>query len=929
MIHAMVARSASVAAPRIAVAGDACFDVVALAAPPEPPNPGAAVDNWRLTGETRTRYLPGGSLLMEALVGAAVGDGVCGPRFEWPAALAGAHTASSALTSTELLPLAERMTRDEMVHSLLSLDLFPDEAGAKSRRIRVQHTHGFSGPKDHDPTLSVLPPDSGGTAVDVIVLDDTGNQFRRSPVQWPAEIASATARPLIVHKLHRPLPNGTAAGNPLWEALRAAHADNHIVIVSIDDLRAANAPVSRGLSWERTALELVWQLLNVETFAPLRDCRHLIVRLDIDGAVYWTSTAKADGSVSRSAWLIYDPAGIEGGGQQSCPGQMVGYGSAFVAGVVKELIRSGPTIEAIQQGVTAGLTAARRLLRLGFGRADDGGTEPRYPGAELFTADGQNPYFASQPIPIIPGSTVPDRGYWRLLDSVFSGQTAHLHRAVALTATGAKPSSGDERAAAALLRQSPIAVFGKALRTYDRREIEHYRALYSLMRDYINQAHASRPLNVAVFGPPGAGKSFGVKMVAKELGALGGSRQIDSLTFNLSQYQTADELAAAFHLVRDCVLRGRIPLVFFDEFDTALNGVALGWLRYFLSPMQDAEFIDRGAPHPIGQAIFVFAGGTCGTYAEFSRPFTMKAQHPGEFKIFQDAKGPDFLSRLRATLDIPGLDLNPPFDAYGPVEAFPCEAAILLRRANILAFQLSEKAPHLRDAGRGLRISEPVLRALLHLPGFAHGNRSFEAVLDMSHLQDAQTFVPASLPAAGHTDLHANAAHLSQLLATTYPFSETDRLAIAKEIHRDFVEQRKARHEFDPAAQPSHRDWEQLPPQDQESNLLQADDIPRKIRLLGRWFQKAGTAAPAAPPLFRPSDVDHYAELEHDRWVAAKRRDGYVFGSAKDARLRTHPCVVRWEDARLSDDEKQKDRDAIQAIPRYLAAAGFEVVEPS
>lgn len=99
-------------------------------------------------------------------------------------------------------------------------------------------------------------------------------------------------------------------------------------------------------------------------------------------------------------------------------------------------------------------------------------------------------------------------------------------------------------------------------------------------------------------------------MVAEELAALGGPRAIKNLTFNLSQYQSADELAAAFHLVRDCVLGGEIPLVFFDQFDTTLNQFALGWLRYFLSPMQDAEFLDRGAPHPIGQAIFVFAGGT-------------------------------------------------------------------------------------------------------------------------------------------------------------------------------------------------------------------------------------------------------------------------------------------------------------------------------
>ena len=915
----------SPAATRITVAGDVCFDVVTLAAPPEPLNPGAPVDNWRLTGETHTHFLAGGALLMEDLVRASGAGVVAGPRFTWPAGLVAPAGTPSLITAAQLLPLAQQLTRDEIVHSLLSLDAFAEEPNSKKRRIRVQHTHGFSGPTQPDPSLTVHPPQSSDAAADIVVLDDTGNQFRRTASQWPVEVSRASTRPLIVHKLHRPLPLGVTGGNPLWDTVRLVHADRHIVVVSIDDLRAANAPISCGLSWERTALDLVWQLLNVDTFSALRDCGSLIVRLGIDGAVYWTS------DVSRNAyhaWLIYDPAAIEGAGEQACPGRMVGYGNAFVAGIVKSVTEAGLTFDAITKGVATGLAVSRRLLRIGFGSADDAApVAPAYPGAELFDAN-PGAGFACQAVPIIRGSAEPDRGYWRLLDSVFADQTAHLHRAVALTATGAKPSSVDEKAAAALLKQAPIAIFNKALRTYDRREMEHYRALYSLMRDYVSLPQASRPLNVAVFGPPGAGKSFGVKMVAKELASRSALRPIETLTFNLSQYQSAEDVAAAFHLVRDAVLHGRVPLVFFDEFDTALNGTALGWLRYFLSPMQDAEFVDRGTPHPIGQAIFVFAGGTCASYAEFARPFLLRDREPAKFKRFKDAKGPDFLSRLRATLDIPGLDLNSPFDAYGPVDAFPCEAAILLRRASILAFQLGDKAPHLRDGGNGLRVGEPVLRALLHLPQFTHGNRSFEALLDMSHLQDARSFVSASLPAAGHTSLHANAAHLSQLLATTYPFSESDRLAIAQEVHKDFVEERKNANEYDPVGKPSHRDWLRLSSEDKESNLRQADDIPRKIRMMNRWFRKA--IAPFTPgPLFaNPAEVEPYAMLEHDRWVADKRHGGYTYGPPpRDPVLRTHHCVVPWDDPRLSEQEKQKDRAAIQAIPRYLAAAGFEVID--
>ena len=185
--------------------------------------------------------------------------------------------------------------------------------------------------------------------------------------------------------------------------------------------------------------------------------------------------------------------------------------------------------------------------------------------------------------------------------------------------------------------------------------------------------------------------------------------------------------------------------------------------------MQDSEFLDKGTPHPIGQAIFVFAGGTSSTYAQFAEPF-LSPKNPKTETDFRSAKGPDFLSRLRGTLDIPGLDLNVKFDPYGPVEAFPCEAAILLRRAGILSHQLRDKAPRLVDSTGALQVSPVVLCALLHTPGFLHGNRSFEALLDMSRLAGADTLTPSLLPSASHLELHANASYVSQLIATDYPY---------------------------------------------------------------------------------------------------------------------------------------------------------------
>lgn len=923
------------AARVIQVAGDICLDVVGIPRPPASAGD-TPVDNWRLTGETRTHYLLGGSLLLAELIKAALPSAdVSGPRICRPSGLFGAPDPAATsdqtiMTAEELLATAERLTRDEIVHSLLALNYFNERPDSKDRsQIRVESTYGFSGPKSGDPSLEVLPLEKTAGSPRLMVFDDTGNRFRRAPDQWSAVLADPVALndTLIVHKLHRPLPKKSVSGAAsstflLWAALSRLSSRNRLTIVSVDDLREEDALISRGLSWERTALDLVWQLLNRSDFAELRDLPHLVVRLGVDGAVYWRR------SESRyEAWLIYDPAGIEGVGASLVDGGMVGCGSTFTAALVQRIAESGSlNFETVRDGIIHGLIASWRLLRLGFGER---GKPPRYPGNELFgPATKSDAYFACQPIPIIPQAATPDRGYWRLLETIFDRKTAALHRAVALVATGAEPKDPADRDAAALLKQVPTAVFAKALRTCDRREIENYRSLYTLMLDYIRARSPQRPLSLAVFGPPGAGKSFGVKMVAKALGQLGGARPIETLTFNLSQYQAPEQLADAFHLVRDLSLRGRMPLVFFDEFDTSLGGTKLGWLRYFLAPMQDGEFLDRGAPHPIGPAIFVFAGGTCSTYAQFAEPFLNERSR--RRAAFKSAKGPDFLSRLRGTLDIPGLNLNVPFDAYGPVDAFPSVPAILLRRAGILAFQLGEKAPQLRDTSRAFQVSPVVLRALLHLPQFEHGNRSFEAMLDMSHLAGASKFTPALLPSPSHAGLHADPLHFSQLLATDYPFPLADRERIAEAIHGAYLTQRNTVAPPDPS-DPSRLPWGQLPEDLKDSNRQQADDIAVKLRAAGLWIRKAVPGAlPAAGPNPRLDKmIETLAKSEHDRWVAEKRRRGWIAAAdtsraSRNDALFIHNFLVPWE--QLSDSDKDLDRGPVRSIPTFLAAADFEIV---
>jgi hypothetical protein len=279
----------------------------------------------------------------------------------------------------------------------------------------------------------------------------------------------------------------------------------------------------------------------------------------------------------------------------------------------------------------------------------------------------------------------------------------------------------------------------------DRIEIESVRSIRLIANQYLNQERRQRPLNLAVFGPPGSGKSFAVKQMAK--GWAAGGKRIETLEFNVAQFTSPADLAVALQRVRDAAVEQSLPLVFWDEFDTPIEGRELGWLARFLAPMQDGVFMEGGMARPIGPAIFVFAGGTHPTFARFKeRAVTV----PG-------AKATDFLSRLRGHIDV--LGPNPRDDA---------DRAFMLRRALLLRSQLLGRAPHLVTGGHA-SIDPGVLRALLEAPEYLHGARSMEAIIEMSGLAGRLRYERSALPAAHQLGLHVDAAAFLALINQESP----------------------------------------------------------------------------------------------------------------------------------------------------------------
>ncbi len=840
------ARKAGPSKARIVVAGDLSVDWFEAETPPrgqakgEPTNP----RNWKTYPAVRREAKPGGAWLVADFVRAATGAEVLAPPVSDVRAIAAG----------------------ELVHSYVELGRFPLGGGKKDEKtsvFRVNSYKGFTGPEGDRP--SAYPFKGQAAAPEIVVLDDAGNGFRDHESLWPAALSQA-AKPLIVVKMSRPLTAGL-----LFDELRKRHAGRLVLVLSADDLRREGVKISRRLSWERTATDFVWQMASNPALLPLNGCAAVVVRFGIDGAIVYS---RSGGAVE--SWLFYDPATGEDGSGEVWPGEMIGAGSAFAAGLAASLAERG--LEGVREGVRKGLAASRRLWQAGFGsdieRLD-------YPGKEIFRPlEPQDGTIAEVPIPSPAAAEPADPGFWRILDTLSRADLESV--AYNFVVKGKDP----------MLEKVPSGRF-RYLRTFDRSEIESFRGIKNLIWEYIASPGVARPLSIAVFGAPGSGKSFGVNEVAESV-APG---RLQKIEFNMSQTGSIEELVAAFHKVRDIALGGKMPIVFFDEFDSGFNG-RLGWLKYFLAPMQDGAFSDGHDVHPIGRAIFVFAGGTSSSYAEFCCSEDAAA--------FKAVKGPDFVSRLRGFVNIKGPN---------PVDEN--ERLFTVRRAQILRFQLEKSAPQIFDGAKTCRIDPGVLRAMIKVPGYRHGIRSILAVIEMSQLAGRQSFEQAALPSPEQLELHVDADAFSRLVVRDVLLGSA-REALAEAIHmrylRDNVDKRAS---DDPAMAP----WAVLDEALKESNRRQADHIPEKVKAVGYDF------APAAKEnvklvKFTPDEVEVMARMEHDRFVAERFLAGFSAGP-RDVARKTSPYLVPWDD--LEEKIKDYDRRAVREIPELLASAGFEI----
>ncbi|KAF8857136.1 hypothetical protein BDZ45DRAFT_447153 [Acephala macrosclerotiorum] len=761
----------------------------------------------------------------------------------------------------------------ELVHAIL--DMIPaleENQEGSTTTFRVERLRRIANQQSYWHSLAIAP--SGLPDLSVLLFVDSSNGF--IDTHNGMELLQLTRPQHLVYKMARPLGMGH-----LWDEVRLGPRGDDgerdpsrvVVVVNADDLRAEGIELSRHLSWEKAAEDFVRQLGSNGRLDTLVTCANLIVRFDCDGVIHHR------GRDQLPPILYFDPERAEGEFVESHLGQMIGLTTAFTAGLGLSLLKDPDDIE---KAIRLAFATSRRLAETGF-RQNFEDEAPDYAFAEIMRDLQPDKRLASveRPSTKICASMGPA---WTILEETM-GEAAEIARHIV------------QLGPSAALARVPRATFGSLI-TADRQEIESFRAITNLLKEYFRSPQ-TKPWCIGIFGPHGSGKAFAATQVAER---AANGRPFVRLEYNLSQFTDTSTLFAAFQTIRDQTLAGKLPMVFFDTFDAALD-MKLGWLRYFLNPMQRGKFLDQGKEHPLGTAVLFFVASSYSTFAQFAEPIDSTPDDPDR-EAFYNAKGPDFISCLRGYIDILGSD------CYDSSE----DRMYPIRRALLLRALLERREPQLK-VGERIIIDDSVLNGLLTIPRYHHGARSLEMILAMSTVSGRKEFERAALPTESQLNLHVDAKEFMNLVR--FPrLSEKLRGTIARELDVVYKQQRESmavtaeerrKREEDPAM----LHWDDMKEQQKESMRSQADDIPHKLRMVNCYMAKEVRGTQLMVSSFNDAELDILAEREHARRNAERLQRQWRLGS------RGKPSyLMPWRD--LDQRWKDVNRAMVECIPRVL-----------
>jgi hypothetical protein len=757
------------------------------------------------------------------------------------------------------------------------------------------------------PSAPKAPPPAAGDSPnpDVLLIDDLGLGFRDDPTLWPQALRDGGEPKIIILKCGPPL-----VPSSLWERLLRYHADRLTAIVPIHLLRARGASISAPLSWDLTIEEIAREFESGTSAGDMAQVRRVIVPLCTDGAA---SFSRLDPYAGPKASLLprvqferclYDPANLEGAWEASRPGSVIDSSALIAAAMVRHEL--APETYPLFIALGRGLAAARAAHTYGAGPADKlafaapiaavraqfhpAPKEPE-PAGIYYSA------FSHECLDNIEQRVQPAKESNLARDLMGSDRASAIALAIEVVLQGTK-----------MLAPAPQAKIGNFF-TVDRDETERIHSVRNLILAYKAHQEDKHPLALAVFGPPGSGKTFIVKEMAADIGGP----DTKCIEFNVSQFTSVDDLHAALHHVRDAAVRGQMPFVFFDEFDTN----ELDWLKHFLAPMRDGVFQWKGSEFPVGRSVFVFAGGTRSRFADFDQTETSE-----DFRV---KKGPDFVSRLRGYIDIKGI--NPPeVKRHGEVSDHS-DTSYIIRRALLLRLALEKQFPAILNPATGeMAIATSVVRSFLLAKKYLHGGRSLESIVSMSHLRSGPSFGPSDLPARNLILIHVTPDFLNMLGETSLSAAEVESIAAA--CHGAFCKARTdagwTLGERDDAKKkhPMLKDYADLDEGGKKKNRSSARGTLAHLFGLGFKLRREVAGVPAVAELSE-SQRNAFMRAEHDRWLRESLLQGWAYGESTNPDLRLNQDIVPY--GKLRDIEKPLDLASLDATLLKLSELGYSL----
>jgi voltage-gated potassium channel Kch len=113
--------------------------------------------------------------------------------------------------------------------------------------------------------------------------------------------------------------------------------------------------------------------------------------------------------------------------------------------------------------------------------------------------------------------------------------------------------------------------------------------------------------------------------------------------------------------------------------------------------------------------------------------------------------------------------------------------------------------------------------------------------------------------------------------------------------------------------------WEELNEVMKDANRWPADHLSVKLRAIGC---DGHDLTPLDKIANNPEFFEMLSEMEHRRWMAERLMDGWRYGQIRNNKKKIHPLLVPYE--RLSESEKQKDKDMLVNIRNLLASPGWK-----